>query len=662
MCGITGFWCRRPRLSADAMQATVAAMSERLNHRGPDDAGTWIDEHIGLALGHRRLSILDLSPAGHQPMMSASGRFVIVFNGEIYNFQELKAELEAHDPLQLRGHSDTEVALYAFERWGAVDALRRFNGMFALALWDRREHLLTLARDRFGEKPLYYGWCNGVLLFGSELKALCVFPGTDLAINRDALALYMRHNCVPAPYTIYRGMRKLLPGTFLTITPDLPEDVAPQPFWTLRDTAERGLADPFRGSEAEALEQLDSLLRDSVRLRMIADVPLGSFLSGGLDSSTITALMQAQSGIPVKTFTLGIEDAAYDEAASARAVAQHLHTDQTEVYVTPQEAIALIAKLPSVYDEPFADSSQIPTMLVAQLARRYVTVALSGDSGDEIFGGYNRHLWAGRVWNSVGWLPTAVRCAVAAAVRSIRPELWDKVFHLLSPLLPRAGQPRLPGYKLHKLAGVLGACDLHAMYVALASHWSAPSRIVLGAQEPSTPLTDPASWPASLDASHRMMFLDTLTYLPDDILTKVDRATMSVGLECRVPFLDHRVVEFAWRLPLTMKFAGGQGKWLLRKLLRRHLPRELFERPKMGFGVPLGAWLRGPLRDWAEALLDESRLRQEGVFAPAPIRELWREHLAGRGAWQFHLWDVLMFQSWLEYTRVESRAHAEAVV
>jgi asparagine synthase (glutamine-hydrolysing) len=655
MCGFAGLLESSATTPHSELETLVGRMAQTLRHRGPDDSGAWADAAFGIALGFRRLSIIDLSPAGHQPMQSASGRYTIVFNGEIYNYSDLRNELDR----PWRGHSDTEVMLAGFEEWGVEATVRRLNGMFAFALWDAQERTLFLSRDRLGEKPLYYGWLGGTFLFASELKALRAHPAFQADLDRDALALSLRHNCIPAPYSIYRNVRKLPPATLLKVKAG-DRDSQPVPYWSLREAAERGVREPFTGSDAEALEQLDRLLRDAVRIRMISDVPLGAFLSGGIDSSTIVALMQVQSDRPVRTFSIGLREASYNEAADAQAVARHLGTEHTEFYVTPAEALAVIPHLPEYYDEPFADSSQIPTSLVARLARQYVTVGLSGDGGDEFFGGYNRYTWTRKLWKNIGWLPGPLRRGMAGAVSSVSPQAWDSFFSAAGPVLPRSFRQRTPGDRLHKLAGALGSSDIAAMYISFASHWTEPDRLVLGATEPPTLLTRAADRPVLSDPIQQMMYFDAMTYLPDDILVKVDRATMAHSLEGRIPFLDHRLVEFAWTLPLPMKVRDGQGKWLLRQLLYRHVPPALVDRPKFGFGIPIDSWLRNDLRDWAEALLDESRLRREGFFNPAPIREKWAEHLSGRRNWQHHLWDVLMFQSWLEHTHAPVLAGAVA--
>lgn len=651
MCGITGCWLARGAHRPESLDRLAGRMGDQLLHRGPDDAGVWTDAEAGIALAHRRLAILDLSPAGHQPMVSACGRHVIVFNGEIYNHLALRRDLEtAGGAPAWRGHADTETLLAAISVWGLEAALRATVGMFALALWDRQTRTLYLARDRLGEKPLYYGWVQGAFLFGSELKALRGWPGFAADIDRGALALYLRHNCIPAPHTIYRGIHKLPPGSWLTL-PDEDREAGPVAYWSPRQVAEEGQADPFRGSDGEAADELERLLRQAVAGQMVADVPLGAFLSGGIDSSTVVALMQAQAGRPVRSFSIGFSAAAYDEAPQARAVAAHLGTDHTELYVSPEEAMAVIPRLPRLYDEPFADSSQIPTFLVSRLARQHVTVSLSGDGGDELFGGYNRHFWAARLWRRVSPWPRPLRGILAAGLQALPPAAWDAAFARLGRFLPRAARQRNPGDKLHKLAEVVAAESPEAIYLHLVSHWKNPGEVVRGTAEPMTPVTDRAYWARLDDFESRMMYLDLITYLPDDILTKVDRAAMGVSLESRVPLLDHRLVEFAWRLPLAMKIRAGEGKWLLRQVLYRHIPRALVERPKMGFGLPLGDWLRGPLRDWAEDLLGEGRLREAGHFHPGPIRALWAEHLSGRRNWAYHLWDVLMFQAWWESER-----------
>jgi asparagine synthase (glutamine-hydrolysing) len=642
MCGIAGILGQ-----AGGEFAPVAArMAGTMRHRGPDDHGAWSDPGAGIALGHVRLSILDLSSNGHQPMASADGRYVVSYNGEIYNFAELRKELEASGAI-FRGHSDTEVLLASVSRWGMEAAVQRFNGMFAFALWDRPARTLFLGRDRLGEKPLYYGWAGGVFLFASELKALRACPDFKEEIDRDSLALFLRYGYIPAPHCIFRGFRKLPAGTLLAVRagPGRPE---PVPYWSLKEVAERGAAEPFRGSDGEAITHLDGLLREAVRLRMVADVPLGAFLSGGIDSSTVVALMQAQSSRPIKTFSIGFHESSYDEAKFASDVARHLGTDHTELYATPAEAQAVIPRLPALYDEPFADSSQVPTFLVSELARRQVTVSLSGDGGDEVFGGYNRYFLGQRIWAGIKWMPKFVRLGAGQVLRVLSPQTWNALFRGAGPVLPNRVTVQNPGDKLQKLADVLTMDDPRALYWGLVSLWKNSADVVPGSAEPTTVFNEPRHRTSLTDFLQQMMFMDTMMYLPDDILVKVDRASMGVSLEARVPILDHRIVEFAWRIPVSMKIRNGQGKWILRRVLDRYVPGRVIDRPKMGFGVPIDSWLRGPLRDWGESLLEERRLRGGGFFDPRPIREKWLEHQSGRRNWQYLLWCVLMFQAWLD--------------
>ena len=652
MCGIAGFVESRATLGAAGLEAHARRMADQLIHRGPDDAGVWADPEVGIGLGFRRLSILDLSPAGHQPMCSASGRYVIIFNGEVYNFSELRGSLESRGHA-FRGHSDTEVMLGAFEEWGLEAAVRRFVGMFAFALWDRRDRTLHLVRDRLGIKPLYYGFSRGTLLFSSELKAIRAHPDFTPEIDRNALTLLVRHGYIPAPHSIYRGFSKLAPGEATSFRIDGGTDPAvarSRPYWSLLEIAEKGEREPFQGSDDEARIELERLLKEAVGLRMIADVPLGAFLSGGVDSSTVVALMQAQSTSRVKTFTIGFEERRYDEAAYARQVATHLGTDHTELYLTPEETRSVIPKLPEFFDEPFADSSQIPTYLVSRLARQRVTVSLSGDGGDELFGGYTHYTRAPWLWSRMGWIPRKLRQTLSAALSTPSIGAYNRLLGR-KQMVSEHSRPGTAGEKIHKFAEALavsGASELHRHF---SSHWKRPALLVIGGEEPPTIFTDPSRRPALSGFVPRMLATDTLGYLPDDILTKVDRASMAVSLEARVPVLDHRVVEFAARLPMRLKIRQGQGKWLLRQVLCRYVPAALIERPKMGFALPLGAWLRGPLREWAEALLADDRLRREGYFRPEPVRKVWAEHLSGDRNAEDRLWGILMFQSWLEHWR-----------
>jgi asparagine synthase (glutamine-hydrolysing) len=628
MCGITGFWDISREINNDKLPIVVQQMSNSLIHRGPDDQGHWVDTEKGIALGHRRLAIVDLSPLGHQPMMSVNERYIIVFNGEVYNFIELRQQLELLGH-RFRSHSDTEVMLASFTQWGVIDAVKRFNGMFAFALWDCVEEVLHLGRDRLGEKPLYYGWIGKTFIFASELKALKTYPDFQPEINRNALALFLRLGYIPTPYSIYEGIYKLPPGTLLSWNGESTHS-QPIPYWSFRVAAESGIVQPFTGTETEAIAELETLLLDAVKMRMIADVPLGAFLSGGIDSSTVVALMQATSSQSVKTFSIGFHEDAYNEAHYAKAVAQHLGCQHTEYYVTPQEALAVIPKLANLYDEPFSDASQIPTFLVSQLARKYVTVTLSGDGGDELFTGYERYFFGRDIWQKIGWIPQTMRHISAKSLTTIMPTGTGL------------------GEKVHKFAEILALPQKEALYNRLISHWKQPETIVINSSEPATAISDQKFWLNSLDFTQHMMYVDSLTYLPDDILTKVDRASMGVSLESRVPLLDHRVVEFAWRIPLSMKIRSSRGKWLLRQVLYKYVPQNLIDRPKMGFGVPIDSWLREPLQDWAEALLDKNRLQTQGFFNPEPIRQKWTEHLSGNRNWHFYLWDVLMFQAWLE--------------
>ncbi len=645
MCGIAGY-LRAGGIPPESASEILERMTAALRHRGPDDDGAWIDGEAGIALGHRRLSILDLSPLGHQPMHSACRRYVIVFNGEIYNFRALRADLEGLGH-RFRGHSDTEVLLGAVSEWGVRRAVERFNGMFAFALWDRQERTLHLARDRAGEKPLYYAPLGDTLLFASELKALRAHPDFRGEIDRDALALFLRHGYVPTPHTIYQGVYKLPPATLLSLPAGRAgrRDAVPIEYWSARASAEHGVANPFTGSEHEAVERLDELLKDAVKLRMEADVPLGAFLSGGIDSSLVVALMQAQSPRPVRTFTIGFHEPRYNEAHHAAAVARHLGTDHTELYVTPAETLAVVPRLPVMYDEPFADPSQVPTFLVSELTRRHVTVSLSGDAGDELFAGYRRYRLGPSLWRTIHRLPRPVRHATAAVLAG-----WHEAAWLPGSPFRRWTGKRSLNERVRQAAEVLRTDSPHALYRYLMSYWKDPSAVVLGAHDAPTALTDPSRWVA-FDATRQMMYLDLITYLPDDILVKLDRASMAVSLESRIPLLDHRVIEFAWQLPLSLKMRRDGGKWVLRELLARYVPRALTDRPKKGFDVPLAAWLRGPLSDWAAELLDEDRLRREGMLRPEPVRRKWLQHVRGETSWDFDLWTVLMFQAWLEGTR-----------
>lgn len=642
MCGIAGFLENVADKSEEWLAEAVQAMGSAIRHRGPDSSDIWIEASSGLAFSHRRLAIVDLSPAGAQPMVSACGRYVIIYNGEVYNHNDLRPELIATG-VEFRGHSDTEVILEACARWGIKATVKKLIGMFVFAFWDRKKQRLSIVRDRLGIKPVYWAKTAKSFLFGSELKALRQHPDCPTEINRNAVAGFLRHNYIAAPNSIYNGVRKLEPGWMLTIQAGC-EPLFEQ-FWSLDQAISNSKANPFEGSAQEAETALHTLLTDAVGRRMMADVPLGAFLSGGIDSSTVVALMQAQSTHPVRTFSIGFNEHGYNEAKQAAMVAAHLGTEHTELYVTPQDARDIIPQLPHFYDEPFADSSQIPTYLVSRMARDHVTVALSGDGGDELFSGYTRYFTAANYGLLIFGQPQIFRNIQAALIKSLPPSVWD----VAGKLIPARHSPTHFGDKLHKLATVLNG-DRDSFYRSLVSHWQHPDALVIDGEEPKGVLWDDTvkdHVPGFID---RMQYFDTLTYLPDDILTKVDRASMAVSLEARVPLLDHRVVEFAWRLPQEMKIRNGQGKWLLRQVLHRYVPKKLVEQPKRGFGVPVDSWLRGPLRDWAEDLLSPVALKNTGLLNPEPIREKWQEHLSGRRNWQYLLWDILMLQSWIRNT------------
>lgn len=641
MCGITGFW--NSFKSTRANPQILRHMTNAIRHRGPDDDGAWFDQQAGLALGHRRLSIVDLSPAGHQPMTSHSGRYVIAYNGEIYNHRALRSELDRLNPSIIwRGHSDTEVVLAAFEKWGITPTLERLNGMFAFALWDNERKILTLARDRMGEKPLYYGYSGKTFLFGSELKSLTVHPNFSAQIDKRALTLFFRHNYIPCPLSIWQGINKLPPASFVEVSEGGKRISSPQVYWSFSNAVSRGLSDPLQADNG-LTDHVEALLKDAVRLRMEADVPLGAFVSGGIDSSIIVALMQAQSARPVRTFTIGSDDPRFNEAEHAHAIAKHLGTDHTAMYVSSKDAIETITKMPLIWDEPFADSSQIPTFLVSKLASTHVTVSLTGDGGDELFGGYNRYVNGVKIWNLASRLPSPLRLALTYGLKDPRVA---RASDALMNYVPSRHKVMNFGGRLHKVGVLMEQSNPEQVYYKMVAQCDEPASLLLNGMD--CPIVN-SEVPVFDDFRHEMMFRDTQTYLPDDILVKLDRAAMAVGLEGRTPFLDHRVVELAWRLPLSVKIQGNVGKKILRDILYRHVPKELIDRPKMGFAVPVGAWLRGPLRGWVENLLEPSRLENEGILNVAKVREIWLKHLNGDERHTTILWALLMFQAWLEH-------------
>ena len=639
MCGFAGFLSFNP-----SEKQVLALMGAAIKHRGPDDCGVWLDASSGIGVAHQRLSILDLSSSGSQPMHSPSGRYCIVFNGEIYNHLDLRNDLTQ---TVWRGTSDTETLLSGFDKWGILATIQRAVGMFAFAVWDKKTRELTLARDRIGEKPVYYGWHGqdneSSFIFGSELKALRQHPHFEDRIDPNSLSLYLRHSYVPSPYSIYKNTSKLAPGHILRVSLESKQPKL-SPYWSAVSAIEYGVDNLSTNSCDDLVTDLDHLLKTVIKQQMISDVPIGAFLSGGVDSSAIVSLMQTQSDRPVKTFSIGFYEAEYNEAVHAKAVAKHIGTEHTELYLTPGQSMEVIPKLPELYDEPFSDSSQIPTFLVSELAKQYVTVALTGDGGDELFCGYNRYKFTNDLWGKLNHLPMFLRKAASYAINKVSTDRWDQ----LSKSVPKSLHYNNLGDKLYKAANVFDAQTIDELYLRLVSNCSNASNLVLQGYEYPTLLTHCRPAFDNLNEIEKMMALDIITYLPDDILVKVDRAAMGVSLETRVPFLDHRVIEFAWTLPMSAKYRENQGKWILRQVLNKYLPKNIIERPKMGFGVPLADWLRGALREWAESLLDENRIRNDGFFNPIPIRQKWSEHLSGQRNWQNHLWDVLMFQAWLD--------------
>jgi asparagine synthase (glutamine-hydrolyzing) len=641
MCGICGFFDSKGQLTQDKRNLIIRDMNDALYHRGPDDFGLYLPPGDGVSFGHRRLSIIDLSAEGHQPMESVSGRYVVVFNGEIYNYRDIRDELHAAG-LHFRGGSDTEVLVQALELWG-LHAVNKFIGMFAFAVWDKQLEKLHLVRDRAGEKPLFYGVTGDYFVFASELKALCKHPAFKKDINRNSLALYMRYAYIPAPQTIYRNTFKVVPGGIVTFSAAT-GSVESQQYWSLDQVINRDGENFANKKDEELVEEVEHLLKDAIRLQMVADVPVGAFLSGGVDSSTVVALMQSQSMAKVKTFSIGFAEREYDEAAVAKQVAGYLGTDHTELYVTPQEAMAVVPHLPAIYDEPFADSSQIPTLLVSQLARKAVTVSLSGDAGDELFGGYNRYTWAPRINKMLSFAPNWLLEMNQKLIYGKSCAEWDRFFGKLD-FIPARLKYKSPGEKLYKIARIMDAQDLRTVYDRLTSIWQSPD-FVLNADGMAANQCPPLGKNQPADYPTLMMYWDFITYLPNDILVKLDRAGMSVSLESRVPFLDHRLIELAFNLPVRTKLKGGSSKWILKQLLLKYIPQAIVERPKMGFGVPIDSWLRNELKDWADTLLSENALKKWGLLDPAPIRVKWQQHLSGKYNWQHELWNVLMFQAW----------------
>ena len=648
MCGIAGLFDPGLTTGAEPMGHRVATMAGTLAHRGPDAEGAWCDPEAGIYLGHRRLSVVDLGPGGSQPMHSPDGRWVVSYNGELYNHGALRDRL-AGEGLVFRGHSDTEVLVGAIQAWGLDAALDRSEGMFAFALWDRRLHHLHLVRDRFGEKPLYYGWVGSTLAFASELKALRALPDFRPDIDRDAVALYLRHNCIPAPHTAYRGVAKLQPGRLVTFERQarpgrLPDSRA---YWSARDGIDGARRRPVDGPPDVLADRLEAVLSDAVAARMVADVPVGAFLSGGIDSSLVVALMQQRSRRPVRTFTVGFSDRAFDESTEAAAVAAHLGTDHTTLQISDDEAAGLLPRLPDIWDEPFGDVSAIPMHLVSRLARTEVTVCLSGDGGDELFAGYNRHAWLDPLWRRASWLPDPVRRTAGSALGHVPANLIGGAARA-TRFLPTRMQLRNPVSKVAKVGKVLSAGGPEDAYLSLVSYWDDAEAMVIGAGPSASVASRPTDWPDLDGITEQMLWLDLTGYLPDDILTKLDRAAMATSLETRVPFLDRDVFDLAWRIPLTMKLHEGTTKWLLRQILHRHVPAGLVERPKMGFGFPIGAMLRGPLRPWGEELLGRRRLTDQGLLDPEPVRQAWRDHQSGRRDLAHELWDVLALQAWID--------------
>ena len=651
MCGFTGFYNPKKDQDSVVINRILDSMSSGISHRGPDASGNWSDIDSGIALNHTRLSIIDLSSAGSQPMISHSQRYIIAFNGEIYNHHDLRARLEKSRKVNWRGDSDTESFLESIDEFGIEDTLKHSTGMFAFALWDQKDKLLCIARDRLGEKPVYYGFQNDTFLFGSELKALKSHHSFKNEINKNSISLLMKYCYIPAPFSIYEGIFKLDPANYLLLSQkDLAEKNLKKPtqYWSMDNSIQNGISNPFKGSDEDAINALDEILSLSIKKQMASDVPLGAFLSGGIDSSTIVAIMQKQATSPVKTFTIGFEEEGYNEAKHAKSIAKYLGTSHHELYVSSKRAMEVIPKLPEIYDEPFSDSSQIPTYLVSKMTRENVTVSLSGDGADELFGGYNRYFWARSIWKKTRYMPPLLKKIIASGITKISPRVWNKLISKPLNLLPGNTSVALPGDKMHKLSSIFNASSMDEIYLNLISTWKDTSKLVSNELLNDSQVRLFNQYSHDVSFEEKMMNFDAVSYLPNDILCKVDRAAMAVSLETRVPFLDHNIVEFSMTLPLKMKIRDGQGKWILRKVLEKHVPNELTKRPKMGFGVPIDSWLQGPIKEWAESLINPSKIKNQGYLNSDLIQKIWQEHLSGERNWQAKLWNVLIFQSWLE--------------
>lgn len=648
MCGLTGFFDRSADLSEQEGLSLLARMGEAIKHRGPDDHGEFFEPTYGVGISFRRLAILDTSPTGHQPMTSATGRYTMAYNGEVYNFKRVESELAGAGLLPvLRGTSDTEVMLAAFEAWGVQSAVERFIGMFAISLWDHQENCLYLIRDRVGVKPMYYGWFGTTFIFGSELKALRCHPAFRAEIDTDSLAQFLQFSYVPSPHSIYKDVFKLPSGTILKVNLD-GNCGGPTPYWNLNEAASNGLRNRFSGSQNDAVAKLEELLTDCIGLRMIADVPLGAFLSGGVDSSLVVALMQAQSSIPVKTFSVGFEQGEYDEAVFAKQVANHLGTEHSEHYVNEQDALDAVPLLPAMFDEPFGDPSQIPTYLVSKMARKHVTVSLSGDGGDELFGGYNRYSIAQKLWRLNQKYPQKFRNVMIATLKSLPPSAWESLYNLFRWAMPSRLRFKRIGERIDVLESALAARSQMDLYERIMSHWDSPETAVIGAERRDPLGFEIQSFNDDLEFAEAMMLTDMKTYMQEDVLAKVDRASMAVSLEAREPLLDHRLIEFALSLPHEWRTTQANSKQLLRDVLYRHVPKELIERPKQGFAAPVGDWINGALNEWTDHLLDARLLQSQGFLDPLPVQKMLSEHRSGKRNWQFALWNVLMFQAWLE--------------